>query len=70
MQALYRQVTSRVLKDYPSVIVFDPAKVLCPDGECTIDSSRPLMWMDDNHLSESASYLQGESLFLLLKQVL
>lgn len=66
-QALYRQSISDVLNDFPNITVFDPATVLCPNGECSINSSEAIMWMDDNHISESASYIQGKKLFTLMK---
>ena len=66
-QKIYRNVVFEVLKSYPNIVVFDPATVLCQDGECSINSGETIMWTDDNHITESASYIQGEKIFLLLK---
>jgi peptidoglycan/LPS O-acetylase OafA/YrhL len=67
MQTVYRNVVFEVLRSYPNIIVFDPATVFCQDGQCSINSGEKIMWKDDNHITESASYLQGQKIFLLLK---
>jgi len=67
LQKRYRLVLSRVLKDYPSVRSFNPGDVICPSGVCAINRGQNVMWTDNNHLSESASYIQGEALFKDIK---
>lgn len=67
MQAVYRNAVFSVLRSFPNITVFNPATVLCPDGQCSINSSETILWMDDNHITESASYIQGQKIFLLLK---
>ena len=66
-QAVYRNTVFEVLKSYPNIVVFDPATVLCKNSQCSINSDETIMWMDDNHISESASYMQGQKIFLHLK---
>ncbi len=65
-QAVYRNTVFEVLKSYPNIVVFDPATVLCKNSQCSINSDETIMWMDDNHISESASYIQGQKIFLHL----
>jgi hypothetical protein len=67
-QKVYRNAAFKVLKNYPSVMVFDPATVICQDGQCSINSSEGVMWMDDNHITESASYMQGQKLFSIISR--
>jgi hypothetical protein len=67
-QAVYRKTVFEVVKSYPNVSVFDPATVLCPDNMCSINSRETIIWMDENHISESASHIQAEKILLLTKQ--
>jgi peptidoglycan/LPS O-acetylase OafA/YrhL len=62
LQKKYRSVLSSILKKYPTIKVFDPADLLCKDGFCQTIREGRTMWMDDNHISESASYLQGAAI--------
>lgn len=58
-QQKYREIIANLLGKYPQVNVFDPGEILCRGGFCqTISDGKPI-WMDSNHISESASYLQG-----------
>jgi len=66
-QTVYRNAMFDVLKSYPNITVFDPAAVLCQDRQCSINSGETIIWMDDNHITESASYIQGQKIFLLLQ---
>jgi len=62
IQQTERALVSTWLKQYPALQTFDPASVLCPDAVCqTIRNGLPL-WMDDNHITESASYLLGDAI--------
>jgi peptidoglycan/LPS O-acetylase OafA/YrhL len=67
-QAVYRKTVFEVLKSHPNIAVFDPASVLCPDNMCSINSRETIIWMDENHISESASHIQAEKILLLTKQ--
>lgn len=62
-QTAYRMAVAEVLKEFPQVVMFDPATVLCPNGKCSINANETVMWMDDNHISESASEIQGTAIF-------
>jgi peptidoglycan/LPS O-acetylase OafA/YrhL len=66
-QALYRKTVFAVLKNFQNITVFDPATVLCPDNICSINAKETIIWMDENHISESASHLQAEKILLLLR---
>lgn len=64
---LARQVTERKLvaewqKQHAPLKVFDPADTLCPHKRCQAVSEGRVLWMDDNHISETASYLLGEAI--------
>jgi hypothetical protein len=67
-QEVYRNTVFEVLKSFPNVAVFDPSTTLCPDNMCSINSRETIIWMDENHISESASHMQGEKILLLTKQ--
>lgn len=62
IQRTYREIIANLIKKYPEIQVFDPAEILCEGGSCkTISRGKPV-WMDNNHISESASYVQGEAI--------
>jgi peptidoglycan/LPS O-acetylase OafA/YrhL len=50
-QRAYRATVSRVLKDYPELLVFDPAKLLCSDIHCPAVRQEQLLYRDDDHLN-------------------
>jgi peptidoglycan/LPS O-acetylase OafA/YrhL len=56
-----RKLVAGLLKKYPTVEAFDPSATLCKNGWCQTISNGRSSWMDDNHISESASYVQGEA---------
>jgi len=62
IQRTNRVIVFSLLKKYPTIEVFDPSEVLCKGGLCKTISNGKSIWMDDNHISESASYLQGEAI--------
>ncbi|HEY8099158.1 MAG TPA: acyltransferase family protein [Burkholderiaceae bacterium] len=66
LQQTYRTALSTILGKYPAVKVYDPANLLCQQGTCQVIQNGRTMWMDDNHISESASYLQGTAIVNVL----
>ena len=62
LQQTYRAALNIILKKYPAIKVYDPSDFLCKDGSCQTIRNGKTMWMDDNHISESASYMQGAAL--------
>lgn len=66
-QRLYINILTKVLESFPNVVIFDPSTVLCEEGYCYVSKDGTLLWMDDNHITESASYAQGQKIFLLYK---
>jgi peptidoglycan/LPS O-acetylase OafA/YrhL len=66
LQETYRTALKTILEKYPAVKVYDPADFLCPQGTCQVIRNGRTMWMDDNHISESASYMQGTAIANML----
>jgi peptidoglycan/LPS O-acetylase OafA/YrhL len=52
---VYRDLSFSVLRDYPSVIVFDSAKYLCDGENCFGKINNRILYGDRNHLSEDGS---------------
>ena len=61
-QRSYRAIVAGLLKKYPTIEIFEPSEVLCQGGLCKTINNGKSMWMDDNHISESASYIQGKAI--------
>lgn len=68
IQKTNRELVNGLLNKYSEVEVFDPAQVICRGGVCQAIRDGKPMWMDDNHISESASYLQGAAIAHALKE--
>jgi hypothetical protein len=51
----YRQLVLRVLKDYPSVVIFDQAAYLCDEFTCRFKNGSSVLYGDNNHLSVAGS---------------
>jgi peptidoglycan/LPS O-acetylase OafA/YrhL len=49
--AFYRKIVGSVLKDFPDVKVFDPAKYLCDKSYCEAMKDGRMLYRDDNHVS-------------------
>lgn len=62
LQRLERELVSDWLKQFPNLQVFDPAPFLCPRGQCLVSREGQVLWMDDNHITETASYMLGEAM--------
>ena len=59
IQRTDRELLAGLFKKHPDVEVFDPSEALCANGQCKTISNGKSIWMDDNHISESASYILG-----------
>ncbi|MBO9536529.1 acyltransferase family protein [Herbaspirillum sp.] len=51
----YREIVTRILKDFPQVQVFDSATKLCDDRQCPIMQNGKLLYRDYDHLSVTGS---------------
>jgi hypothetical protein len=47
----HRKIVASVLKDFPEVKVFDPAKYLCDKDYCWAMKDGRMLYRDDNHVS-------------------
>ncbi|WP_425527259.1 SGNH hydrolase domain-containing protein [Xylella fastidiosa] len=56
----------KVLKDYPSVKVFDAAAQLCDSQWCWAIKDGKMLYRDDDHLSLDGSRLMASELVKLL----
>ncbi len=62
----YRELVLSVLKDFPSVKVFDAPALLCDDQWCWAMKDHMLLYRDDHHLSiEGSRYLTKELVKLI-----
>jgi peptidoglycan/LPS O-acetylase OafA/YrhL len=56
--AFGRKIVAAVLKDFPEVKIFDPAKYLCDKAYCWAMKDDRMLYRDDNHLSlRGAAYV-------------
>jgi len=62
VQRTDRALVATLKLKYPQLAVFDPSEVLCEGGVCRVIRDGKSLWMDDNHVSESASYLLGKAI--------
>lgn len=64
---VYREVVSSVLKDFPSVKVFDAAAELCDDKWCWARKDLQMFYRDTNHLSLHGSKHMAQPLIKLIE---
>lgn len=62
----YRAIVHSVLKDYPSVKIFDAAAKLCDDKMCWAKKDNVLLYGDTNHLTLRGAEYIAESLIKLI----
>jgi len=62
----YRELVFSVLKDFPSVRVFDPASLMCDAQWCWGMKDGKLLYVDSSHLSAEGSRLFAKELAQLL----
>lgn len=62
----YREVVSSVLKDFPSVKIFDAAAELCDDKWCWASKDLQVFYRDSNHLSRQGSKHMVQPLIKLI----
>jgi len=62
----YRILVHDILKDYPSVTIFDPARYLCDEDGCSAKAEGKILYGDDNHLAAAGSDFLARELVGLL----
>ena len=62
----YRELVLEVLKDYPSVILFDQAAYLCGEISCKFKDYSSVLYGDGNHLSVRGSEFMATKLIDVL----
>jgi peptidoglycan/LPS O-acetylase OafA/YrhL len=62
----YRQLVLRVLKDYPSVVIFDQAAYLCDEFTCRFKNGSSVLYGDNDHLSVAGSKFMASHLMDVL----
>ena len=67
LQRANRDLVARWRQQFPTLEVFDPADTLCPIGRCQAVRDGQVLWMDDNHVSETGSYMLGAAMAKALK---
>lgn len=58
----YRDLVHVILKDYPSVLIFDPARYLCDNQTCFAKNGDQLLYGDRNHLTAAGADFLAEYL--------
>jgi hypothetical protein len=62
LQETERALLTSWREKFPAMEVFDPADTLCPGHRCKAVLDGNAIWMDDNHVTETGSYLLGEAM--------
>ncbi|GAB3447533.1 hypothetical protein GCM10027396_19480 [Insolitispirillum peregrinum] len=65
----YRDLVNAVLKDYPSVTLFDSARYLCDSKNCFGKVGGNILYGDRDHLSEAGSEFLAEFLIPYIRMV-
>jgi peptidoglycan/LPS O-acetylase OafA/YrhL len=65
-QDRYRKMVFSVLKDFPQVAVFDPAKYLCDRSFCFAKLNGAVLYSDADHLSYAGARLLSSELIKIL----
>lgn len=65
----YRELVNRILKDFPTVKLFDPVPLFCDERYCWASKDERLMYRDDDHLSRDGSEYVGKHLGPLLQSL-
>lgn len=63
----YRNLVFKVLRDYPSVKVFDPSQSICDDKLCWAEKDGKFIYRDDDHLSIEGSKFLAHDLYKIIK---
>ncbi|MGE3260900.1 MAG: acyltransferase family protein [Bacteriovoracia bacterium] len=58
----YIGIVTKVLKDFPTVKVFDPSAVLCDEKNCYAEKDGQVLYRDDRHLSSFGSLYMGRAI--------
>jgi hypothetical protein len=67
-QKTYRLLVTKILKDYPEILLFDTAPIFCNELNCTGIKDGKLLYIGDNHISLSGSLLIAKEISPMLKQ--
>jgi hypothetical protein len=62
----YRKLVLDILKDYPSVVIFDQSAYLCDDVKCRFKSGSSVLYGDNDHLSVAGSEFMAKHLMDVL----
>lgn len=62
----YKEVIASVLKDYPSIQVFDPSDYLCDSQWCSAIKDNKMFYRDDDHLSLQGSEFMAHKLLPMI----
>ncbi|GAB4205896.1 MAG: hypothetical protein Fur0023_15240 [Bacteroidia bacterium] len=65
-QKRYHSIILNIAKQYPSIHVINPESVFCDGQYCYVIKDNQLLYYDDDHISESGSYLLGK---FILEQI-
>ena len=63
----YRRILSKVLMDFPAVLVVDLSPLLCTDGLCHLEIGGDILYEDSGHLSPLGSRLVSKEILPALR---
>ena len=66
----YREMIYRILKDYPTIALFDPTEIFCDDRKCHAIKNGKVLYMDFDHLSIDGSELVAKNLIPIIRETL
>lgn len=67
-QKEYRELVLQVLKDYPTIDLFDQAAYLCDGSFCKFKYKSEVLYGDEDHLSEAGSTFMARKLINLINK--
>jgi len=65
-QAYFRSYIKELQQKYPSIKVFDPLPIICPEEECQIHNGRALYYRDLSHIS----YFMSDQIGMALRDLI
>ena len=61
-QEQHRKIISRLKKNFPKLIVYDPIDLFCNDSQCSYKNGTNILYKDSHHLTFIGSDLYGKQL--------
>ena len=66
----YRKFIYNILKDYPTIKLFDPTEIFCDDRKCHAIKDSKILYRDFDHLSLDGSEFVAKHLIPIIRETL